>query len=146
MRRCLRAWGLVGVGAVLAGVAGCGAEAGAPPVVTVYEVKGKVLRADGKPLSGGRIYFVPRDGVTTSDGAIGSDGTFALATGRSGAGAPAGQYKVRIEPADVRLLAIQAPANRRRLPFPAKYLDEDSSGLTATVEPRANRLEPFRLK
>jgi hypothetical protein len=32
------------------------------------------------------------------------------------------------------------------LPFPAKYLDEDSSQLIAKVEPKANKLEPFRLR
>jgi hypothetical protein len=130
----------------LAGVAGCGAASDAPPVVAVYEVKGKVLRADGKPLGGGRVYFVHADGATTSEGKISPDGTFSLSTGNSGEGAPPGDYKVRIEPEDVSLLAANRPGTRKKLPFSPKYFDEDSSGLTARVEPGANRLEPFRLK
>jgi hypothetical protein len=132
--------------AVWAGVAGCG-DPGAPPVVTVYEVKGQVLRADGSPLPGGRVYFVPRDGTTTSEGTIGPDGAFSLSTGRSGEGAPPGDFKVRVEPGDASLLAVKrARGKARALPFPPKYLDEDTSTLTARVETRPNRLEPFRLK
>jgi hypothetical protein len=137
----------LGVGA-LAGVAGCGAS-DAPPVVTVYEVKGAVLKADGKPLTGGRVYFVPNDGALTPEGTIGPDGTFSLATGRSGDGAPPGEYRVRVEPDGPSLVAAATgrnPAKGKKLPFPPKYLDEDSSGLTARVEPRANLLEPFRLR
>ena len=133
--------------ATLAGIVGCGGGgSGAPATVKVYEVKGTVLLADGKPLGGGHVYFVPRDGAMTPDGRIGPDGTFSLSTGRSGEGAPPGDCKVRIEPEDKRLLAIASPTARRKLPFSPKYLDEDSSGLTATVEPKANQLEPFRLK
>lgn len=137
------------IAAVLTNLAGCGGGSGAPPVVTVHEVKGQVLLADGKPLGGGRIYFVPKDGTTTSEGVIGADGTFSLTTGNSGSGAPPGEYKVRIEPDDPSLLAIhkgRPGSQAKKLPFPKKYLDEDSSELTAKVEPKANALEPFRLK
>jgi hypothetical protein len=129
-----------------AGLSGCG-QSEAPPIVSVYEVKGKVLLAGGKPLSGGHVYFVPKDGATTSDAKIGPDGTFSLTTGNSGEGAPPGEYKVRIEPDDPTLLAIGGPTKRgKRLPFPARYLDEDGSGLTAKVEPKNNQLDPFVLK
>jgi hypothetical protein len=128
-------------------VTGCGNDSGAPPVVTVYEVKGRVLLADGKPLSGGRVYFVPDDRAITSDGKIGPDGTFSLSTGNSGEGAPPGRYRVRVEPDDPSLLAPRQPSARgKKLPFPPRFLDEDSSGLTARVEPWVNQLEPFRLR
>jgi hypothetical protein len=68
-------------------------------------------------------------------------------TGSSGEGAPAGDFKVRIEPEDKSLIATsRSSASAKKLPFPAKYLDEDSSGLTATIKPEPNQLEPFRLK
>jgi hypothetical protein len=131
----------------VASIAGC-AGSDAPQRVTVYEVKGQVLLKDGRPLKGGRVYFVPSDGALTSEGAIGPDGTFSMLTGNSGEGAPPGEYKVRVEPADVSLLAAAAgrAATGKRLPFPRKYLDEDRSGLRVTIKPEANRLEPFRLR
>ena len=84
--------------AVCAGLAGCG-KSDSLPVLQVYDVKGKVLLADGKPLSGGWIYFVPQGGdlPVTPSGVIGADGTFSLVTGGSGEGRRPGDYKVRIE-------------------------------------------------
>ncbi len=81
----------------------------------------------------------------TSEGKIGSDGTFTLETGGSGEGAPPGDYKVRIDPDDPSYLAGKKPA-KKKLPFSSKYLDEDSSGLVATVKAEPNQLEPFKLK
>jgi hypothetical protein len=112
---------------LLAGVAGCGDNSGAPPKLTVYEVKGKVLLADGKPLEGGHVYFVHANGATTSEGKTGADGSFALSTGGSGAGAPVGDYRVRVEPSDPSLLAPSAPGRRgaakgKKLPFDSRYL------------------------
>lgn len=135
------------VGVALLVLAGCGGGATAPVAVQVYPVHGTVLRADGKPVSGGRIYFVPKDGLVTPDGPIGPDGAFALSTSSSGAGAPAGAYKIRIEPDDPTLMSGKRPARAgKRLPFPARYLDEDSSGLTVAVKAEPNRLDPIRLK
>jgi hypothetical protein len=45
-------------------------------------------------------------------------------------GMPAGDYKVRLE-----IDEAMGTAKHPILPFPAKYSDEDSSGLTATVKP-----------
>jgi len=137
--------GLVGMGLIV--LAGCGEGATSPAAVKVYPVNGTVLRADGKPVSGGRIYFVPKDGLVTPDAPIGPDGTFALATSRSGEGAPAGEYKIRVEPDDPTLMSGKRPARGgKRLPFPTRYLDEDSSGLTVAVKAGPNRLDPIRLK
>ena len=46
--------------ALLGSLSGCG-RSGAPEKLTVYEVKGKLLLANGKPLNGGHVYFVPTD-------------------------------------------------------------------------------------
>jgi hypothetical protein len=128
-------------------VSGCGGDPNAPPIVRVYDVKGKVVLADGKPLTSARIFFVSKDGMMTPVGTIGPDGTFSLRTGQSGEGAVPGEYKVRIEPEDASLLpGAKVPVKGKRLPFPPKYLDEDTSNLIATVRAEANQLEPFRLK
>lgn len=128
-----------------ASVAGCGGAYDAPPRLSVHEVTGQVLLADGKPLQGGTVYFVPRDGVVNSEGKIGGDGGFSLITGGSGEGAPEGEYKVRIEPADVSRFTVKTP-RRKRPPFPPRHLDEDTSGLTARVKAGTNALAPFILK
>lgn len=132
--------------ALLVQLGGCGTSDGGVQKQTVYPVKGSVVLADGKPLSGGKIYFVPKAGAVMSEGTVGSDGAFALETGGSGEGAPAGDYKVRVEPADASALSTKKASTGKALPFARKYLDEDASGLTATVKAEPNQLEPFRLK
>jgi len=127
--------------AACAGLAGCG-KSDSLPVLQVYDVRGKVLLADGKPLSGGQIYFVPKgDLPLTPSGVIGPDGTFSLVTGGSGNGAPPGEYKVRIESRQ-----FQADGKVRKPQFPVRYNDEDSSGVLITVRAETNQLEPILLK
>jgi hypothetical protein len=124
-----------------AGLAGCG-NADSLPSLQVYEVKGKVLLADGKPLPSGLISFVPKgDLPLTPSAKIASDGTFSLVTGGSGEGAPPGDYKVRIEAPELR----PDPKTKKAV-FPSKYSDEDSSGIVVTVLPKENQLDPIRLK
>jgi hypothetical protein len=134
------------IGGALLVCAGCGGDDGSVKKLSVYPVKGSVVLADGKPLVGGRIYFVPKDGAVTAEGKLEADGTFSLQTGGSGDGAPAGDYKVRLEPEDTSLLAGKKAAGGKTLPFPQRYLDEDNSGLRVTVKAESNQLEPFRLR
>lgn len=134
------AWPILGA---LAGCSGAGAGSGAP----TFEVKGRVLLRNDRPLERGRVVFVPVDvAIPPAAGEIGPDGSFALATRADADGAAAGRYKVRIEPA----ATATATATRARRPsrpeFPVKYIDEDTSGLVVEVKPEANRLDPFRLK
>jgi hypothetical protein len=127
--------------AVCAGLAGWG-KSDSLPVLKVYDVKGKVLLGDGKPLSSGSIYFVPKgDLPITPSGVIGPDGTFSLVTGGSGDGAPPGEYKVRIES---RQFQANGKAVKQR--FPDRYNDEDSSGVLITVRAETNQLGPILLK
>jgi hypothetical protein len=128
--------------AVCAGLAGC-RNSDSLPVFKVYDVKGKVLLADGKALSGGWIYFVSKHGdlPITPSGVIGPDGTFSLVTGGSGEGAPPGEYKVRIEAPP-----LKTDRKTRKLRFPLRYNDEDSSGLVIKVRADTNQLEPICLK
>jgi hypothetical protein len=119
-------------------MAGCqGASSSAP----TYEVKGKVLLSSGKPLGSGVVKFVSADGTLPEvSGEIQPDGGFALTTRTPGDGAAPGKYKVRIEP-----IGRKEP-RKSRLNFPAKYVDEDSSGLVVVVRAEANQLSPFTLK
>ncbi len=113
--------------------AGCGDRYGAP---TSYPVKGTVLRPDGKPLTSGRIMFVSKESGLTYGGTIGSDGTYTVKSGAR-EGAPAGNYKVRIEIDETSLPHAKVGKGQRsvQLPFANKYTDEDTSELTASVKP-----------
>jgi hypothetical protein len=126
---------------VSAGLTGC-SRSDSLPKLQVYEVKGKVVLADGKPLPSGLVSFVPIGDLSITPSAeIASDGTFSLVTGGSGEGAPIGDYKVRIEAP-----GLQANPKSKKSLFPFKYTDEDSSGLVVTVRAQSNQLDPFRLK
>ena len=82
------------VTAVAVALAGCGQ--GSFRSGPDYPVKGKVLLADGKPLRSGRVVFVSSETALSYAGQIGDDGEFELKQGDR-VGAPAGNYKVRIE-------------------------------------------------
>jgi hypothetical protein len=129
------------LGATLLGSGGCGdpSTAAGP----LYPVKGKVLLPDGKPLTTGRVEFLPAKGGMPASGDIGSDGSFSLKTGDGREGAPAGDYKVRLEPTT---LAARKTSKPGAFPFPATYYDEDgNTGLTAKVLAEPTTLEPFKL-
>jgi hypothetical protein len=113
---------------VTVALAGCG---GSNPLsgVKVYPVKGKVTLPDGKPLGSGKAVFVGTKLSITSSANIESDGSFTFKGGANGDGLPEGEYKVRLETDGATRTKKGTP------PFPAKYLDEDASDLTATVKP-----------
>jgi hypothetical protein len=113
-------------------IAGCGESSALNK--PFYPVKGKVILADGNPLTTGSVLF---GGVTTNISVaapIGSDGAFEFTGDKPGL--PAGEYRVAIVLEGRQ--GIQAKSSRSRpkenLPFPAKYLDEDASKLTANVK------------
>jgi hypothetical protein len=132
-----------------AGLGGCGGTS-ALKTETLYETKGKVELADGKPLSSGSIELVPlKATVAETVGDLGPDGTFAIKTHdlERAEGVAPGDYRVRIRPGGKNLVKRGGTlvVDRARLPYNAKYLSEESSELTVTVKPEPNHLPPFRL-
>ncbi len=120
---------------------GCGNGSYSGPV---YPVKGQILLANGKPLTGGAVQFIPQPGGLLASGPIAKDGTFALTSLDKREGAAPGQYKVRIEPSIE--MSVRKNGKPQPLPFAARYRDDDGdTGLTATVKAEPNQLEPFRL-
>jgi hypothetical protein len=109
-------------------LAGCG-ESNPLSGLKLYPVKGKVTLPDGKALDSGTVVFVATKSMITSSTNIESDGSFAFKGGANGNGLPEGEYKVRLE------VGGGTRAKKGTTPFPSKYLDEDSSDLTATVKP-----------
>ena len=119
--------------AVTMSLAGCGDPLAS---MTFYPVSGKVLLADGKPLATGNVVFAATKSTLTSVAKLGSDGSFTFKGSKDGL--PEDTYKVRIEVDDIGTgpIKVKPVSNRRaQVPFPEKYLDEDTSGLTATVKP-----------
>jgi hypothetical protein len=103
-------------------LAGCGGKS--PASGPVYAVKGKVTLADGKPLAGVNVVFL---GPVLAGAPTQSDGSFTIKSGDKD-GLPEGDYSVRLE-----VLETKGSTKRAVLPFPGKYLDEDSSDLKAKV-------------
>jgi hypothetical protein len=132
-------WACLALTACL-GIAGCGE--GSFGGSRDYPVKGIVVQSDGKPLSAGRVVFVSDETALSYGGTIGADGNFELKQG-SRVGAPAGNYKVRVEIDETTI-----PKTRKRasnLPFAGKYLDEDASKLVATVKTEGENAFEFKL-
>ncbi len=98
----------------------------------LYPVKGKVLLADGKPLTAGHVVFSGSKSTVTSTATIESDGSFTF-KGASGDGLPEGDYKIRIEAGSASGAKSSNDKSKPSLPFADQFLDEDVSGLTATV-------------
>jgi hypothetical protein len=110
-------------------LAGCGGdESKAPNLGSYYPVTGKVTLPDGKPLASASVVFI---GPVTANTTTQSDGTFTFKAGKEGGkdGLPVGDYKIRLE------AEAKGTAKHPILSIPAKYGDEDGSGLTATVKP-----------
>ena len=59
-------WTAVLVACAWVGMSGCNGGSDSLPVLKVYEVKGKVLLADGKPLSSGSVYLVPKGDLSVT--------------------------------------------------------------------------------
>ena len=138
-----RSWLVCTCLAITAGlvIAGCGS--GNSGSTRDYPVKGKVIQSDGKALSGGRVVFVSSDTALYYMGSIGADGSFELKQG-SRVGAPAGNYKIRIEVDETT--QSKKGKGLASLPFPSKYLDEDASKLVATVKAEAEGDNVFEFK
>src|SRR5438128_547997 len=117
------------------GPAGCGQR--------LYPVHGRVTLEDGAPLAKGVVVFEAEKGgpAVTARGDIKTDGIYQMGTFRPGDGAPAGKYRVLVNPIDLS----DTPDEEKKLPFDAKYLKFETSGLTYEVKPTDENLASFRL-
>jgi hypothetical protein len=139
---------LVTVGIVLTGCS----NSSRPPT---YPVTGTVT-SQGKPLAGAAITFVPTgEGGEAASAMTDSDGKYALTTWEAGDGARPGQYRVKVslheqkavDPSKmVQNLSYEEeqkiyventkPAPPPKRLIPAKFENDQTSGLTHTVEER----------
>ena len=122
---------------LLLGAAGC--DAGGK----LYPVGGTVTLDDGKPVTKGVVVFERTEGgpPITARGEIKPDGSYQLSTYRPGDGVPPGKYRVQLNPLDLS----EVPDEEKQLPFDAKYLKFETSGLEYEVRPGPNNGFSFRL-
>ena len=107
------------------------------PLPKVYPVKGKVLLANGEPVSGGIITFHPKTNLgAEASGEIGPDGSFQLTTIVKNDGALPGSYTVSVDPYFKGGRPSKVPANR----VPPKFEAPETSDLTAGVKAEDNNL------
>jgi hypothetical protein len=114
---------------------GCGGAS--PPT---FPVTGKVLFADGSPVTHGIIEFAPRDGGEAARSTIAADGSFDLKTGTRRGAAP-GAYRIAvIQVASAEDVAPrQHQAHAKQLRVPAQYRSPETSGLERTIEAGATK-------
>jgi Carboxypeptidase regulatory-like domain len=144
---------LVTVGIVLTGCS----NSSRPPT---YPVTGTVT-SQGKPVAGAAITFVPTGNEGEAASAItDSEGKYALTTWQAGDGARPGQYRVKVSKQEqktvdpskmVKNLSIEEeqkiyventnPAPPPKSLIPSKYENDQTSGLTHTVEEKPTKFD-----
>lgn len=110
-----------------------------PPMAAPYVVQGRITFPNGSPLRGGVIYLTPLEVKAGSkvryEGAspVDAQGKFKIGFGGDGAGVPAGEYKVRIQPRDYQELP-----NSNSAQIPQLYREKSTTPFTVTVEEKDN--------
>jgi len=146
----------------VATLTGCG-EKGR---LTVYPVRGRVVYRD-RGLPDATVIFQPADANSEATarkmhpyGETDSDGNFELHTYIDGDGVPEGQYRViviapsKISPSQGgredpnRFEQEASPISGGLIPqeLRQKYAQAETSGITVTVKPGENELDPFVLQ
>jgi hypothetical protein len=115
----------------------------------LYPVRGQVFFKD-QPAEGAQVVFQPvasgeaKPGAAAdlfSSGTVAADGSYTLQTYPHGAGAPAGEYNVIITWFPPNTGLPGNPINK----LPAKYADQQTPLLKATVKEGDNEIPPFKL-
>jgi hypothetical protein len=119
-------------------LAGCGPRE--VPLAETVPVKGKVVLADGRPVTAGRVLFAAKGsdmGGVEPFGDLKKDGTFVLTTQKRDDGAVVGQYVVSIQLVDY---SRGNPKPIASSSVPTKYRDSATSDLVVEVRPGDNDL------
>lgn len=125
-------------------LAGCGGTGKGVSEFSDQVVKGKVVLASGKPLTKGKVVFSPQqEPMMPLQGKLGDDGSFTLTTGGMAVGVSHGKFRVSVEPEGYVAGSRKVPKN---LQFPAKYLNDQTTDLEATITTDTTELPTFELK
>lgn len=156
MTKKYRAIGLVAglVGTVV--ILGCSSDESG--LERRYPVSGKVTY-QGKPVTKATVVFEPSNPPLpkgrVANGFV-EDGTYSMTTASEGDGALPGEYKVVIFASDLDVTGLakqqggllhqgdaehQKAAKAAKSLIPQKYSKSDTSGLTAKVDPKSNKID-----
>ena len=126
-------------------LAGSGGGASVAKQTNSQEVKGKVVLANGKPLAKGTVVLWPQqEPMMQLQGKVQPDGTFTLKAGGLSVGVSHGDFLVSVEPEGyVSGFTVAKP---KGLQYPAKYLNDQTSGLKVTITPETSELPLIELK
>jgi len=116
-------------------LSGCGGGAGDAP--KTVPAKG-VVTYKGQPVPKVSVAFIPDKGKLAA-GTTDDQGKFTLTTNNPGDGAMVGTYKVALNVVADEIPSMFPEENKKEatLPFPKKYTDATTSGLTFTVDKNA---------
>jgi hypothetical protein len=132
---------------LLPGLWGCNGDGR----LKVYPVTGQVLY-NGEPLKGVDVAFHPTDPKNNTGypphATTDETGKFTLTTYLKDDGAPAGEFQVAIAFAVEKVGGDEGSDQAVKLTFqvPEKYQRKETSGITVTIKPESNTLEPFKLE
>jgi len=128
----------IGLGvALMSALAATGCGSSGP---TMGRVSGTVTYK-GKPIDKGTVTFISTDGERPNATGSINDGSYTLQTTEPGDGAVAGEYKIAVSDIDSSLGNTELPGMPHKAPksaLPKKYMNADTSGLTAKVEAGSN--------
>jgi hypothetical protein len=111
----------------------------------IYPVTGTVIHK-GAPAAGATVFFYRQGADPMNEhmimGIVQQDGTFDLACGSLGNGAPPGEYDVLVE---WKQVIGQSKGRPQHGPdkLKGRYADRKQPRLHVTVEAKTNRLQPF---
>jgi hypothetical protein len=145
-----RAAAIVVAAAALLSFVGCGDGR-----LATYPVTGTVI-VDSQPAHGALVIFCPVEGQDAElmrlrpAAETGPDGKYQLTTFETHDGAPAGKYQVMVRwggprpesSSEMRSDRARRPPDRLR----GRFMNPQTSGLTATVDEEATEVPPFQLR
>jgi hypothetical protein len=129
---------------------GCSSGGVAEGRMKVYPVSG-VVKVAGQPAAGARVVFYGATpelvGVGTVAPAAVADenGVFQLQSYEPGDGAPAGQFNVTVSWPEEVPEGVDPEVNRPKDRLKNRYINPETSGLTANVPEGGAELPPFEL-
>jgi hypothetical protein len=142
---------LVCLGSIVALSGGCSSGSNDDGRVKVYPVSGMV-KVDGQPAAGARVVFYGATPELTGPGTVSpaaetdESGVFHLRSYEPEDGAPAGKFNVTVSWPEEVPEGVDPEVHRPKDRLKNRYLNPETSGLTADVPEGGIELPSFELK